>query len=380
MAHETTHTLVIGAGPAGLAIGACLTQAGVPFLVLEQSDQLGTTWRRHYDRLHLHTDKAHSRLPFLAYPKDVPKYPSRQQLIQYLETYAAHFGLAPRYNQRVVSIARTEGSWETQTEDTTYHSEHVVVATGYAHVPVVPTWPGQATFSGRIMHSSQYKNGAAFRGQRVLVVGFGNSGGEIAIDLQEHGASPSLSVRSPVNVIPRELFGIPILGLAILATKLPAPLADALTAPILRWMYGDLEERGLRKLPYGPLTQIKRDAQIPLIDIGTMRLIKDGHLTILPGIAHFTDGAVGFVDGPQAPFDAVVLATGYRPGVQAFLKDEAGVLDVEGTPHQSGAEVAPGLFFCGFYVSPTGMLREIAKEARHITGMIAARYQQERGN
>jgi cation diffusion facilitator CzcD-associated flavoprotein CzcO len=98
--------MIIDAGPSGLAVGACLQLAGIPSLIFEQSQQVGAAWRRHYDRLHLHTDKAHSELPFAPYPKDTPRYPSRLQVIQYLEAYARQFQLEPRLGQQVVAARR----------------------------------------------------------------------------------------------------------------------------------------------------------------------------------------------------------------------------------------------------------------------------------
>jgi indole-3-pyruvate monooxygenase len=217
------HTIVVGAGPAGLAVGACLQRAGVSFLILEQADQVAVAWRRHYERLHLHTDKKHSELPFAPFPKEYPRYPSRLQMIDYLEGYARQFQLAPRLGQRVVSARRMNGSWEVQTQDTQYQAANLVIATGNSREPLVATWPGKGSFQGRVLHSSEYREGEAFRGQKVLVVGFGNSGGEIAIDLWEHGAETSLAVRSPVNVIPRDLFGIPILAIGILQSRRGGP-------------------------------------------------------------------------------------------------------------------------------------------------------------
>ena len=208
-------TIVIGAGPAGLAVGACLKRAGIPTLILEQSNKVGAAWHRHYDRLHLHTDKAHSGLPFVPFPKAYPRYPSRLQVIEYLETYARHFQLEPRFGQQVVVARHANGVWEVQTQDARYQALNLVIATGYNREPYLPSWPGQTSFQGALLHSSQYRTGEPFKHQKVLVVGFGNSGGEIAMDLWEHGAQPSLAVRSPVNVIPRELFGIPILAIGI---------------------------------------------------------------------------------------------------------------------------------------------------------------------
>lgn len=367
-----SHTIVVGAGPAGLAVGASLKQAGISCLILEQTDKVGVAWHRHYERLHLHTDKRHSELPFAPFPKEFPRYPSRLQMISYLEAYARQFHLEPRFGQQVASARRVHGIWEVQTQDTCYQALNLVIATGYSREPCLPTWPGQGSFQGSILHSSEYRDGEPFRGQKVLVVGFGNSGGEIAIDLWEHGARPSLAVRSPVNVIPRDLFGIPILAIGILQSKLPSRLADALNAPLLRAVIGDLTRYGLRKLPQGPVTQIQRNARIPLIDVGTIKLIKRGQIVVYPGIEKFTDSSILFTDGKQREFDAVILATGYRPRVNTFLEGALNAYDDSGTPLFSGPETPiPGLYFCGFHVSPTGMLREIAIEARRISAAIA---------
>ena len=369
---DPVHAIVIGAGPAGLAVGACLKQVGIPSIILEQADKVGAAWHRHYDRLHLHTAKAFSQLPFVHFPQDCPRYPSRVQVIQYLEAYGRQFQLTLRFGQQVVSAHLADDLWHVQTQDNRYQAANLVVATGNSREPHTPTWPGQESFRGAILHSSQYRNGEPFRNRNVLVVGFGNSGGEIAIDLCEHGARPSLAVRGPVNLIPRDLFGIPIQAISIAQSKLPPRLADALNAPILRAVVGDLTRYGLRKLPRGPVTQIRRDARIPLIDIGTLKLIKHGQVTVRPGIDRYTDDGIIFTDGQHEKFEAVILATGYRPRVNAFLQGCAAAHDEDGTPSSSGCEAAlRGLYFFGYDVPPTGMLRQIALEARCISAAIA---------
>jgi len=369
-----TNTTIIGAGAAGLAVSACLKQAGVPNVILEQSDQVGATWRKHYDRLHLHTDKKNSELPFAHFPRDYPRYPSCDQLITYFENYTRQFDLDIRFNQRVTSARREDGQWLVQTQDTLHASPNLILACGYARQPLKPEWQGMDTFPGKIIHSSEYKNGSEFKGQSVLVVGFGNSGGEIAIDLYEHGAIPSIAVRSAVNVIPRELAGIPILSIGIVQNIMPAWLADAINAPILRMTVGDITKYGLRKLPYGPATQISQDKRIPLIDIGTMKLIREGHIAVYSGVEKFSGNRISFDGGKEAEFDAVIMATGYRPRVDELLPDASSTFDEEGRPTSTGRESAlPGLYYCGYYVSPTGMLREIGMEAKQIASIIASK-------
>lgn len=372
---HTTHTVIVGASAAGLAMAACLKREGIPFILLEQSQQVASNWRKHYDRLHLHTSKSLSTLPYFPLPKSYPRYPSRDQVVEYLELYAQHHGLEPRFGQGVSSVSKHDGEWVTETQDARYVSKNVVIATGYARVPNLPTLPGQTNYQGEILHSAAYKNGAAFAGKSVLVVGFGNSGGEIAIDLVEHGARTALSVRSPVNVVPRDLLGIPILGIGIVMNLIPPKLADLLAAPMLRLSIGDVGKLGLQKRPYGPNQQMKQDGRIPLLDIGTISHIRAGHIRVHPGIESLTERGVKFTDGGVADFDAIVLATGYRPGLADFMRG------VEAVMGEDGAEMGamsgkptdlPGLYFCGFYVSPTGMLREISIEAKRIAASISA--------
>ncbi|MFW6074262.1 MAG: flavin-containing monooxygenase [Chloroflexota bacterium] len=367
-----TDVVVVGAGPAGLATATCLKKYGIESVVLEQSDRIGAAWHRHYERLHLHTDKWTSALPYMRFPREYPRYPSRRQVIAYLNRYANTFGIEPHFNQRVKRITRTDERWEIATADRCYQARSVVVATGFARKPLIPRWPEMDEFGGQILHSSEFRDGEAFEGKDVLVVGFGNSGGEIAIDLAEHGARPAISVRSPVNLLPRDLLGIPILWVAIAQSKLPARVADLISAPVLRAVFGDLRELGFKKLPYGPKRQIDEHQRIPLIDVGTVDLIRNGRLKVYPGLERFTERAVVFDDGTQRAFDAVILATGYRPRVDCFLQDAGDVLNDIGCPRKSGGEPAlPGLYFCGFMVSYTGMFRRIAKEARSIAAAIA---------
>jgi indole-3-pyruvate monooxygenase len=364
--------VVVGAGPAGLALGACLREAAVPTILLERSESVASSWRHHYDRLHLHTDRRISSLPYLPLPAGSPRYVSRDQFVAYLESYAERFGLDIRLGQDVTSVAREDDGWRVVTPPRTYASDTVVVATGNARVPRAPAWPGVDAYRGTVIHSSQYVNGSGFAGQRVLVVGFGNSAGEIAIDLHEHGASPSLSVRSAVNVIPREILGISSISVSLTQTRLPASVADRLNAPLLRMTIGDITSLGLRKLPYGPSTQVREHGQIPLIDIGTIDLIRSGRIRVRPGIERFTEDGAVFEDGTTETFDAVVLATGYRPRVDEFV-EAPDTFDDEGSPLASGTEsAAQGLYYCGFHVSPTGMVREAGLEARRIARAIAS--------
>ena len=368
---ERLETLVIGAGPAGLAAAACLSKRGAPFVIVEQATAVGSSWRRHYQRLHLHTDQAQSALPYLGFSPGTPRYPSREEMIGYLERYARHFALTPRLGERVLSIHPADNGWVATTTASIYRCQRVIVATGYNAVPYLPSWPGQEHFSGRIMHSSEYRNAEPFRGQSVLVIGFGNSGGEIAIDLHEHGARVAMAVRGAVNIVPRDIFGLPTVAIAHALSRLPAGLADALAAPLLRITIGDITKLGFRKLSVGPIEQILTKSRIPLIDIGTVRLVRSGDIEILGGVRSMSATDVTFDDGSARRFDAIIVATGYRPGLERFLGPRSDALSAHPAHADGAAERAPGLYFCGFTLSPPGMLREIGIEAHRIAQHIS---------
>lgn len=372
MASETD-TIVIGAGPAGLAVGAVLHRANAPFVMLERAEHVGESWRRHYDRLHLHTPKSHSALPFRAYPRTYPRYPSRQQVVEYLDAYARTFELEPELRRDVQRCVRgADGVWDVTTNAGQYRGRRVVVATGYNRVPNVPHWPGQDTFPGWIIHSRDYSNGEAFRDKRVLVVGFGNSGAEIALDLVEHGARCAVSVRGTVNVVPRELFGVPVTVISLALRSLPPRVADAMSRLTRRLVIGDLATAGLAQADVGPLVQIAERHRIPVIDVGTLARIRRGDIVVRKGVESFDGAEVLFVDGMREQFDAVVLATGFTTGLPAMLPNHASVLDADGRPLESGRETeAAGLYFCGYDVTATGMLRQIGIEAQAIGRDIA---------
>ena len=322
-----TTVVVVGAGPAGLGTAACLARAGIEHVLLEAAPNVAASWRRHYDRLHLHTPKRISALPFVPYPRAAPRYPSRDDVIDYLERYVATMGLRPRLGEPVTAIAAAEHDAGDPGGD------RWTVETARAPLPLPPRRdrdgsrprPPAAGMArprpvpGRGSPQRAYRNGAAWRGRRVLVIGIGNSGGEIAVDLLEHGATPVVSVRGPVNVIPREVFGIPILAVGAVLRALPSWLGDLLGRPLIRLRLGNVEALGLRRLPYGALTQVDKHGRVPLIDSGTIAHIRAGRIAFRGGVERFTADGVRFDDGREEPFDAVVAATGYTAGLSDTL-------------------------------------------------------------
>jgi cation diffusion facilitator CzcD-associated flavoprotein CzcO len=359
--------VIVGAGPAGLACAATMRAAGLEAAVLEKTAEVGAVWRRHYDRLHLHTDRNHSGLPGMAMPSSYPAYPSRAQMVAYLENYAARFEINPMFGAKVSRIKREGPQWRVEFAEERLVAPIVVIATGIADAPYRPVWPGMDGFSGEIVHSCDYRNPAPYHGHRVLVVGFGNSGGEIALDLATAGVSVALAVRSPVQIIPRDLLGFPILSWAILYRRLPARFVDTINAPVLRLAVGNFEKLGLRRAAKGPRRMVEEDGRVPLIDVGTLAKIRDGAIAVRGGIDRFVASGIVFTDGTIEQFDAVILATGFRPDFRPLIPDVEGVLDRHGMPLVTGGPTAgPGLYFCGQITVPTGQLREIGIEAQRI--------------
>lgn len=370
---QRARAVIVGGGPAGIATAACLRRRGLDPLVLEKGDTVAPAWRRHYERLHLHTTRGASGLPGRPMPADYPKYPSRDQVFDYLRRYALEEGVEIRFGVEVTRVRRRDGVWEIESAGgTRLTAPDVVIATGLSHVPRIPEIPNQEAFSGEILHSADYRNGRPYAGRSVLVIGFGNSAAEIALDLAEHGARSHVSVRSPTSVVPRDVLGIPVLTLSRFFSLFPPRLSDRLSSPLRRFTMGDVSKLGIPAPDSGPMEQLVTKRKVPVLDIGTVAALRRGEILAHPGVRAFTADGVEFTDGSTETLDAVVLGTGYEPGVDRFLEPGAGVLDDAGYPLVSGdATAEPGLYFCGFREAPSGRLRRIGVEAERLAERIA---------
>ena len=368
----TTPVVVIGAGPAGLATAAALQRVGVQSLILEQAEAIAARWRSHYDRLRLHTMREHSGLPFYPMPSTYPRYPTRDQVVRYLEEYAYRFGLRPHFGCRVRKVSRQHDAWCVSVDGQSLTASDVVVASGYNCVPYRPELPGLNCFAGEVLHTIDYRNPVPFRGKRVLVVGCGNSGGEVALDLCEGGAKVALVVRGPTWVLPRDILGIPSQWSTLALLRLPLPLADTIATTLLRIVVGDLHRFGIQRPRRGPYSMILEDGRIPLLDVGTLARIKSGAIRIRPAVAGFDGLRTRFKDGSEEPFDVLILATGFRTGLDELFDGDV-LQGVRRQPRAFGSEVSPGLYFVGFRNPPTGALREIALEACRVATAIASR-------
>ena len=351
--------LIIGAGPAGLATAARLRNNNRDFVLVEQSQHIGNAWRNHYDRLHLHTVKEWSHLPFRPFPEAYPRYVSRQQLVDYMDEYAEHFDIRPEFGVEIEKIKRVSENpmvfEAVASNGKVYQVHNVILATGKNRIPYLPKWQDQDQFKGKILHSRQYKNPAPFAGQKVLVVGIGNTGAEIALDLAEHQIETWIAVRSPLAVVPRDLNGRPVQVTAKQLEKLPFGLGDWLGTQIRKVYYGNLSKYGLKTPPTSPAKLLKETGQTPLIDIGTIAAIKAGQIKVVGALKGFSGTEVQFEDGNSLPFDAVILATGYRSKLDQLIENGADVVDeYDGRRSPIGKGPYKGLYFVGFDNYKTG--------------------------
>jgi putative flavoprotein involved in K+ transport len=366
--------VVLGAGPAGLAAGGALRAAGIDALLVDQADVVGSSWPQHYDRLHLHTARRFSALPGLPIPRAYGDWVARADVARYLADYAAHHRLRVRLGTRVSGLRRDGDGWAVETSAGTLTARAVIVATGYNHTPLFPDWPGRDGFGGELVHAARYKNAGPYRGRAVLVVGGGNSGAEIAVDLVEGGAaSVALSIRTPPNIVLRQLGGVSTTAMTIALNPLPVPFVDGLVRVIQRLTVGDLSRWGLPRPSRGAFTSVLRDGQIPIIDVGLVELVKAGRVAIVPAVTGFDGAEVLFADGSRRAPSAVIAATGYRRGLEPLI-GPLGLLDERGLPIVHGAVThasAPGLHFIGYTNPVTGNLRELRRDAVAIARALA---------
>ena len=366
--------VVVGAGPGGLAAAAMLKRRGVDTEIVERSDTVASAWRGHYERLHLHTVRWLSNLPGYRIPRAYGPWVSRDDVVRYLEAYAAHHGLQPTFATTIERIDRDGDDWVLHSSQGERRTRNVVVATGHNHTPMLPDWPGAPGYTGELLHASKYRNATPYIGKDVLVVGSGNTGAEIALDLVESGAGRvRLAVRTSPHIVLRQQ-GIvynPTLGL--LARHLPPKLFDPIALRMRRMLLGDLSRYGLPEPPEGLLERVVRDDQIPLVDMGFIRVVKKGQVEIVAGVNGFDGASVLLADGTSIKPEAVIAATGYRRGLQPLV-GHLGVLNSAGRPSVHGTAThpdAPNLWFTGFTNPVSGMFREMGIDARKIARAVA---------
>ena len=366
--------LVVGAGPAGLAVAATLQQRGMACTVLERAPSVAASWQGRYDSLRLHTVRWLSGLPGAPIPRRYGRWVSRDDLVTYLQDYARRFDLHPETGVEVSRVERVGSGWRVQASTGPRDASAVVMATGYSRTPYLPDWPGRGSFTRPILHSSDYREPSPYAGQDVLVVGAGNSAAEIAVDLVRAGARVDLAVRTPPNIVRRDTLGVPSQLFGIALRRAPERVMNPLSATLRRLSVPDLSGYGLPAPAKDSFTQFLRTRTVPILDHGFVRAVRDRAITVVPSVDHFEGADVHLVDGTVRRPDALIAATGFRADLEPMV-GHLGVLDESGVPRAHGPRTlphAPGLYFVGITVELTGLLREITREARAVGRALAA--------
>jgi cation diffusion facilitator CzcD-associated flavoprotein CzcO len=367
------HVAVVGAGPAGVAAALALKDRRLRPVVLDQAEEVASSWRGRYDRLRLNTCRPLSHLPKRRFEKGTPMFPSRDELVQHVERHAREDGIDLRLATRVERIDRSDGGWALETSEGELRAPQVIVATGYEQEPIIPDWPGRELFRGRFLHSREYRNPEPFAGERVLVVGPGCSGMEIAYDVAEGGARKVwLSARTPPNIFLRTgPGGLPGDMIAVVLLHLPARFGDAFARFGRKQDLGDLTEYGLPIPEEGVMSRLYRTGQAPaIVDREVIDSIKARRIEVVPGVESLDETGVQLTGGSRVEPDAVIAATGYSR-VLGSLVGHLGVVDERGMPRARGRQpAAPGLRFIGYVPRPGG-LGYMGKEARRAAKAIA---------
>ncbi len=350
--------LVVGAGPGGLAVSRELGVRGVEHVVLERGDGPGQSWAGVYDSLRLHTGKHLSALPGRRMPRSAPLFVPARDFLAYLRDYAATFDLPVRPRCPATAVVRDGGHWRVETPFGPVEARTLVVAMGIMSHPYTPRIVGREDFGGTVRHSIEYLRPDPFVGRRVLVVGAGNSSGEIAPELAHAGACVTVAIRSGANVVPLTVAGVPIQYVAWAALKLPVPVRRVVVGTFARVSHAI---RGAPPFPpgSGPLL-----GEVPIIGFKLVDAIREGRVRLRGALERFTPSGVRFQDGSEEAFDDVILATGFRAALGPLeglvTRDERGFARRNG--RVASAE-HPDLYFVGHFYDGTGGLYNISRDA-----------------
>lgn len=347
--------VIVGAGPSGLAVGACLAMRGVRARLLERGAAPGWSWVHHYDALRLHTSRSLSGLPGLPFRSSTP-YPDRGEVVAYLAAYARKFSLEIDFGREVTALAQEGDAWRIDTPSGVCHARHVILATGSFAAPRTPDWPGRDLFRGRWLRPEETGGDRSWEGRRVLIVGLGNTAADLVADLRRRGARVALSVRGPVRVVPREILAlncfrwsqwVPERAVAIGRRLGPGAEACAGRMAASAWFrlqerrFGDLRSRGLVLKSEEQIRSDQEAGLSPVVAGPWVDLIRSGEVPVFPGIAAFTAEGAIFADGRREEFDDVVLAIGYA-------ESRFGLAGELPSPLRDGPVPGrPGLWMCG---------------------------------
>lgn len=343
---ETYDAIVIGGGQAGLAAGYHLQRNGLRFVILEAGSKATGSWMRYYDSLKLFSPARYSALPGMRFPGDPERYPSRDEVVAYLRSYAQHFQLPIMTCVRVERVERQNTLFHVFTsQGQTLSARSVIAATGAFSRPHIPQFEGQDAYTGQILHSSTYINPLPFKDQQVLIVGAGNSAVQIATELAQT-AQVTLTSREPVRFRRQRILGL----------------------DLHFWIKVTGYDTWKRQFPQWTPFEVK---QPEVLDSGIYRAaFQSGNPIWHPFFTRFTEQGVEWADGSAQTFDTVIFATGFRPNLP-YLKPLGALDEHDNALHSGGISTSvAGLYYIGIsgqrsFASAT--LRGVGDDAAYVT-------------
>jgi cation diffusion facilitator CzcD-associated flavoprotein CzcO len=352
MTHDqATPVVVVGAGLSGLACADALARRNIPVTIVEAEDRVAEPWRRRHPQLRLNIHRHFAQLPGRPMAADDGAFVCRDTLVRYLEDYAAELPATIDYGVEVRRVERGESHWALETSRGARECAHLIFATGRDSVPHIPDWPGREGFGGEFLHAADLGDVARFNGKSVLVIGAGNSGGDVLNHLARHApAKVFVSVRHGPAIVPERVFGFPLHRAANLFAALPLWLVDPAFRLTERLFLGNLRRYGLTAHTKGGGTRLVEDGVAFAVDDGFVAAVKAGRFNVRGPVSRFDGDRVVFGDGRFIQPDVVIAATGYRTGLTPLL-GRLGVLDDRGQPLRPAGEADPdnpGLWFAGY--------------------------------
>ncbi|MDT5146758.1 MAG: putative flavoprotein involved in transport [Mycobacterium sp.] len=373
-AQDGPDTVVIGAGPAGLAVARELDhQHGIKALVVDRAAAPAISWRTRYDNFRLNTTGFLSHLPGQRIPMNAGRWPTKEDMVRYFDHYVSRQHIALELGCDVHRVDRAGDVWRLHTSSGEICSPAVVLATGNYGAPTIPFWPGLGRFNGEVVHSGDFTNAWPYRGRDVLVVGAGNSAADIAAQLANDGARRIwLAVRTPPHLVRRAIGPFPSDIFLELFSRVPARMIDPLIACLNRLLWGDLAVYGFGRPPLGLKATVEQRGRIPTLADELIGAVRAGRVEVVGAVKAVGSDSVLLADGVSVAPQVIIAATGFGTDLDGLV-GHLGVLDDRGNPRGGFAShVGDGLFAIGYGIPPNGPLRAIRLHATPLARDVAS--------
>lgn len=373
-AQDSLDAVVIGAGPAGLAVARELGyRHGIKALVVDRASAPAISWRRRYDNFRLNTTGFLSHLPGQRIPLTAGRWPTREDMVRYFDAYVQRQNIALRLGCEVHRVDHAGGVWQLETSSGDIRTTTIVLATGNYSAPSIPAWPGLSRFSGDIVHSGAFTNAWPYRGRDVLVVGAGNSAADIAVQLVNDGAQHVwLAVRTPPHLVRRALGPIPSDIFLEMFARVPARIVDPVIARMNAVIWGgDLSAYGFHRPPLGLKATVEQRGRIPTLADELVDAVRMGRVQVVGAVKAIESQHVILADGTSVAPEVIIAATGFDADLGGLV-GHLGVLDSHGNPRGGFAShVGDGMFAIGYGIPPNGPLRAIRINATGLARKVA---------